>query len=92
MYLQVTVYALLVLKTSQQAYLDSLPLTTAILFNWTDGNAGVYVAVLCLSMLLVTFAMGWLATRGVSDRMLCLFSLALMLVGCGQLFFGGFPR
>lgn len=92
MVVQVTVYALLVLKTCQQAYLDSLPMFTAILYSWTDGDAGSYVAGLCLSMLLVTFAMGWLSSRGVSDRMLCLVSLVLMLAGCGQLFFGGFPR
>lgn len=88
----VTVYALLVLKTAQQAYLDSLPLFTGILYDWSDGSSGEYVAVLCLSMLLVTFAVGVVSSRGVTDRTLCLVSLLLMLLGSVQLFFGAFPR
>lgn len=88
----VTVYALLVLKTAQQAYLDSVPLFTGIVYNWSDGTSGEYVAVLCLSMLLVTFAVGYVSSRGVSDRTLCLVSLLLMLLGSSQLFFGAFPR
>lgn len=71
---------------------DALLVAQGILYNWSDGTSGEYVAVLCLSMLLVTFSVGFVSSRGVTDRTLCLVSLLLMMLGSVQLFFGAFPR
>jgi hypothetical protein len=87
----VCVYALLVLKTAQQAFLDSLPLFTTTAFGWSDGSNGLYVGLLCLAMLPVTFVIGAISAR-VSDRVLTAFSLTLTLLGCVQMWFGAYPR
>lgn len=39
----------------------------------------------------VTFTIGAISSH-ISDRILTAFSLMLTLLGCGQLFFGAFPR
>ncbi len=61
------------------------PQTTA--FGWSDGSNGLYVGLLCLAMLPVTFIIGAISSR-VSDRILTAFSLTLTLLGCAQLWFG----